>query len=70
MKLYDGGLTFLILLALFGYTISVFERTEVDGKLDKDVMVDRVVDDYHNVKDEVSQAWEGRKPLDYSKLNK
>lgn len=48
MKLYALPLP-LILLGLFGWGVSVAERTAVDGKLDKDAMIERVVKDYENV---------------------
>lgn len=71
MKLYDGGFLFLIFVALFGYGVSVVERSaDEEGKLTKPAVKEVIDHDIDKVTDTASKAWKNRQPVDYGRLNK
>lgn len=41
----------LLVFAMFGYSVSVLERTQVEGEVETNAMIDRVTDDYKNVEE-------------------
>lgn len=71
MKLYDGGFLFLLTVLVFGYGVSILERSsDENNKFDKEIAKEVIDSDIDKVTDTASEAWANRKPLDYSKLNK
>lgn len=69
-KLYDGGFLFLCFLFVFGYGVSVLERSADDqGHVTHEAAKEVVDHDLDVVTDEASKAWANRQPIDYSKLN-